>query len=133
MHDPVAAGRQTALRAIGLQALVAVLVATAFLAQGPRAALAAAAGGAALVAGHLVVAAVALGGGIVPARVAFARLLLGIAGKWLVVVAVVAVALEAWRLPPLPMLAGLVAGLLAYHVSFNFVTLNFGNRDKRER
>ena len=133
MHDPVAAGRQTALRAIGLQALVAVLVATAFLAQGPRAALAAAAGGAALVAGHLVVAAVALGGGIVPARVVFARLLLGIAGKWLVVVAVMAVALGVWRLPPLPMLAGLVAGLLAYYVSFNFVTLNFGNRDKRER
>ena len=126
MHDPVAAGRHTALRAIGFQAVVAVLLAAAFLVQGPRAALAAATGGAALVAGHLVAALLALGGGIVPARVAFARLLLGIAGKWLVVVAVLAVASGAWRLPPLPMLAGLVAGLLAYYVA-----LNFGNRKQR--
>ena len=128
MHDPVAAGRQTALRAIGFQAVVAVLLAAAFLVQGPRAALAAATGGAALVAGHLVAAMLALGGGIVPARVAFARLLIGIAGKWLVVVAVLAVASGAWRLPPLPMLAGLVGGLLAYYIS-----LNFGNRKNRER
>ena len=131
MHDPVAAGRHTALRAIGFQAVVAVLLAAAFLAQGPRAALAAATGGAALVAGHLVAALLALGGGIVPARVAFARLLLGIAGKWLVVVAVLAVASGAWRLPPLPMLAGLVAGLLAYHIALNGAALNFGNRKQR--
>ena len=131
MHDPVAAGRQTALRAIGFQAVVAVLLAAAFLALGPRAALAAATGGAALVAGQLVVAMLALGGGIVPARVAFARLLLGIAGKWLVVVAVLAVASGAWRLPPLPMLAGLVAGLLAYLIALNGAALNFGNRKQR--
>ena len=130
MHDPVAAGRQTALRAIGFQAVVAVLLAAAFLVEGPRAALAAATGGAALVAGHLVVAMVALGGGIVPARVAFARLLLGIAGKWLVVVAVLAIALGAWRLPPLPMLAGLVAGLLAYFISLNCTALNRKNRER---
>lgn len=133
MHDPVAAGRQTALRAIGIQAVVAGLLAAAFLVQGPRAALAAATGGAALVLGHLIVALVALGGGIVPARVAFARLVLGIAGKWLVVVAVMAVALGAWRLPPLPMLAGLVAGLLAYYIALNGAPSNFGNRNKRER
>lgn len=130
MHDPVAAGRHTALRAIGFQAVVAVLLAAAFLAQGPRAALAAATGGAALVAGHLVAALLALGGGIVPARVAFARLLLGIAGKWLVVVAVLAIALGAWRLPPLPMLAGLVAGLLAYFISLNCTALNRKNRER---
>ena len=128
MHDPVAAGRHSALRAIGFQAVVAVLLGGGFLAQGPPRALPAATGGAALVLGHLVVALVALGGGIVPARLAFARLLLGIAGKWLVVVAILAVALGAWRLPPLPMLGGLVAGLLAYYVA-----LNSGNRKKRER
>lgn len=125
MHDPVAADRHTALRAIGLQAVVVAVVAAAFLVQGPRAALSAATGGGALVVGHFVALAVALGGGIVSARVAFARLLLGIAGKWLVVVAVLAVASGAWRLAPLPMLAGLVAGLLAYHLSLNFIALNF--------
>lgn len=133
MHDPVTAGRRTALRAIGLQAIVALLVTVAFLTQGMDAALAAATGGAALVAGHLVVAMLALGGGIVNARVAFARLLLGIAGKWLVVVAVMAIALGAWRLPPLPMLAGLVAGLLAYYVALHFQASNLVDRDKRER
>ena len=117
MHDPVAAGRHTALRAIGFQAVVVLPVAAAaWLLQGPRAALAAATGGAALVLGHLVATALALGGGIQPARAAFARLLLGIAGKWLVVAAVVVVASGAWRLPPLPLLAGLVAGLLAYYL-----------------
>lgn len=131
MHDPVAAGRHTALRATGLQAVVVAVVAAAFLLQGPRAALSAATGGAALVAGHLVAATVALGGGIVSARVAFARLLLGIAGKWLVVVAVLAVALGAWRLPPLPMLAGLVAGLLAYYVALNIRGIELRQRDKR--
>lgn len=131
MHDPVAAGRHTALRAIGLQAVVAVVLAAAFLVQGPRDALAAAAGGGALVLGHLVVAMVALGGGIVSARAAFARLLLGIAGKWLVVMAVLAVALGAWRLPPLPMLAGLVAGLLAYYVAMNIRGFEHRQRDKR--
>ena len=132
MHDPVAAGRKTALRAIGHQAIAVLPVAAAWLLEGPRAALAAATGGAALVAGHLVATTLALGGGIQPARVAFARLLLGIAGKWLVVVAVLAVALGAWRLPPLPMLAGLVAGLLAYHASLHFAALNTsGHRDKR--
>ena len=133
MHDPVTAGRRTALRAIGFQAIVALLVTAAFLTQGMDAALAAATGGAALVAGHLVVAMLALGGGIVNARVAFARLLLGIAGKWLVVVAVMAIALGAWRLPPLPMLAGLVAGLLAYYVALHFQASNLVDRDKRER
>ena len=60
MHDPVAAGRQTALRAIGFQAVVAGLLAVAFLAQGLDAALAAATGGAALVLGHLVATTLAL-------------------------------------------------------------------------
>jgi hypothetical protein len=47
------------------------------------------------------------------------------------VVVAVAIALEAWRLPPLPMLAGLVAGLLAYHVALQVLSSNRLNRDKR--
>lgn len=131
MHDPVAAGRRTAYRAIAVQAAVVGVVAAAFLFSGTRQAVSAAAGGMALVAGHLLVAALALGGGIVPARAAFARLLLGLLGKWLLVVVAVAIALEAWRLPPLPMLAGLVAGLLAYHVALQVLSSNRLNRDKR--
>jgi F0F1-type ATP synthase assembly protein I len=119
VHDPVAAGRRTAFRAIAVQAAVVGVVAAAFLFSGTREALSALAGGLALVAGHLLVAALALGGGIVPARAAFARLLLGLLGKWLLVVVAVAIALEAWHLPPLPALVGVIAGLLAYLVGLN--------------
>jgi F0F1-type ATP synthase assembly protein I len=131
VHDPVAAGRRTAFRAVAVQAAVVGLVAAAYLSSDARQALAALVGGAALVAGHLLVAALALGGGIVPARAAYARLLLGLLGKWLLVVVALAIALEAWRLPPLPMLAGLVAGLLAYHVALQALSSNRLNRDKR--
>lgn len=113
MHDPIAAGRRSALRAVAIQAIVAVLAALVFLVQGPQAALAAGLGGGALALGNALAAVLSLGG-IVPARVAFARLLAGLLAKWCVTIAILAVGLEAWRLPPLPMLAGLLAGLLAY-------------------
>ena len=119
MHDPIAAGRRAALRAVAVQGLVVVLLAAAFLVQGAREALAAGVGGLALVLGNALSALVALGG-IVPAPVAFGRLLLGAMGKWLVAIAVLAAALAVWRLPPLPLLAGLVAGSLAYLVALNF-------------
>ena len=93
-------------------------MALAFLVKGPAQALAALVGGASLVAGNALVARLALGG-VVPARVAFARLLLGTALKWLVAGAVFAVGVGAWRLPALPMLAGLAAGLLAYLAALN--------------
>lgn len=108
------------MRAVSIQALVAALVAAAFLVQGPRSALAAAVAGGAMVAGNALAAMTALGGGIQPARLAFLRLLLAVLGKWVVVLAVFTVALGAWRLPPLPMLVGLAAGVLAYLLALNW-------------
>lgn len=127
MHDPVAAGRRSAHRALAVQAAVAALVALAFLPRGPNEAIAAAVGGGAMLVGNALAAGLALGGGIQPARAAFARLLLGTLAKWLAVVGVLAVAFGTWRMTPLPVLAGLLAGLLAY-----LVGLNLG-RVKRER
>ena len=72
-----------------------------------------------MAAGHALAAAVSFGGGIQPARLAFARLLLGVMGKWLVAMAGVALALGVWQLPPLPVVVGVVAGLLAYLVGLN--------------
>lgn len=118
MHDPIAAGRRTALRAVVVQFLVAIALAAAFLVQGTREALAAGLGGLALVLGNALAAVMALAG-IVPARVALGSLLLGTMAKWLVVIAVFVAALLFWRLPPLPLLAGLVAGLLAYLLALN--------------
>ena len=103
------------------------LVALAFLVKGPAQALAALVGGASLVAGNALVARLALGG-VVPARVAFARLLLGTAGKWLVAMLVFAIGLGVWRLPPLPMLYGLAAGLFAY-----LLALNLGKRGEPQQ
>lgn len=114
------------MRAVAIQAAVAGLVALAFLALGTQQALAAAAGGIAMLAGNGLAAAVALGGGIQPAGAAFARLLLGTLLKWLAVLVVVVVALQAWRLPPLATLAGLVAGVLA-----NLLALNLRSANKR--
>ena len=114
MHDPIAASRRSALRAVAMQAIVALLVALAFLAgDGTRAAAAAALGGLALALGNAVAATLSLRGAV-PARFAFTALLAGTTAKWGVVFVALGIALKAWQLPPLPMLAGLVAGLMAW-------------------
>jgi F0F1-type ATP synthase assembly protein I len=108
------------MRAVAIQAVAALLVALAALvAAGPRQGLAAALGGIAMLAGNALAAAVALGGGIQPAGAAFARLLLGALGKWVVALVVIAVALGPLRLPPLPLLAGVAAGTIAYLLALN--------------
>ena len=94
-------------------------VAAVFLIQDARAAAGAAVGGLAMAAGHALAAAVSFAGGIQPAGMAFARLLLGALGKWLLTLAIVALALEVWRLPPLPVVVGVTAGVLAYLVGLN--------------
>ncbi len=120
MHDPIAAGRRLALTAVAIQAIVAVPVALAFLAQGPRHVLAAGIGGLAMLLGNALAANTALAG-IVPARVALGRLLLGLLSKWIVAISIFAIGLAVWRLPPLPMLVGLAAGLLTNLLALNFV------------
>ena len=115
MHDPIATGRRAALRAVAVQAIVALLVAAGMLlSAGLEQGLAAAAGGIAMLAGNALAAMVALGGGIQPASAAFARLMLGTLGKWVVVMAVLAVALGVFGLPALSTLVWLAAGMLAY-------------------
>ena len=90
MHDPIAAGRSAAARAVAVEVAASGLVALGFLALDGRHALAAAIGGAAMAAGNALSIALAFGGGIQRAPVAFGRLLLGVMGKWMVVLAVFA-------------------------------------------
>ena len=114
MHDPIAASRRLALRAVAVQAAVALPVALAFLAgDGARGAAAAALGGLALALGNAVAATLSLRGAV-PARFAFAALMAGTAAKWMVVFVALGIGLRAWQLPPLPMLAGLATGLMAW-------------------
>ena len=88
--NSVATGQRNALRAAALQLLVVVLVAGLFLLWGVPHALAAALGGTAMM-----------------------RLLAGMVLKWAVVFGVLLVGLGAWKLPPLPLVAGLLTGLVA--------------------
>jgi hypothetical protein len=126
VHDPIAAGRSAAARAVAVEIAVGGLVALGFLALDGRHALAAAIGGAAMAAGNALSIALALGGGVQPASAAFARLLLGVMGKWMVVLATFALALAAWRLPPLPLLAGMAAGMLGYLLALNRIGARAG-------
>lgn len=121
MLNSVAAGRRLALRAVGCQLVAVMLVALAFLLQGPGAALATAVGGLGGVLGTVLAARVALGGGVVAARPAFARLLVATLLKWLVAITVLAIALAVWRLAPLPMLAGFATALVSYPILLNFL------------
>ncbi|MFD0740161.1 hypothetical protein ACFQZQ_12830 [Lysobacter koreensis] len=114
MHDPLSAGRRLASRAIALQAGATALAALAFLAHSAPSALAAAVGGGALVAGNAASAFMALGGGVQPAGAAMGRLLAGVVLKWAVVFAVLTLGLAGLKLPPLPMLVGVLAATLAF-------------------
>lgn len=131
MHDPIAAGRRSALRAVALQAAVSVLVALAFLVKDVPSAVAAAIGGGALAAGNAAAAWLSLRG-IERARAAFARLLAGMAAKWCVAIAILAVAMGIWRLPPLPMLCGLTVGLLVWLLAMNTTWVGRSHPGRRE-
>jgi ATP synthase protein I len=126
--NSAAAGRRLALRAVAYQSAAVVLVALGFLMQGWSAMLAALLGGVGVVSGNALAANIALGGGVVTARSAFLRLLLGTGLKWAVAITVFALALGVGRMAPLPLLAGFAAALVAYPL-----VLNFSVRVERER
>ena len=113
MSNPIAAGRRLAQRATAWQAVATVLVALAFLAKGLPSVLAALVGGGAVTLAAWLSALVALGGGVSPAGTAFARLLMGMALKWLLVLVAIVIALGLFRLPGLPLMAGVIAATLA--------------------
>lgn len=113
MLNSVAAGRRLVLRAAVWQTAAVLLVALLFLLRGPSQALAATVGGMAVVAGGLLAAWLAFGGGVLGAGSAVVRLAAGVVVKWVVVIGVLVAGAGLWKLPPLPLLAGLLAGLAA--------------------
>lgn len=113
MHDPLSAGRRLASRAIVWQAGATALATLASLPFGATHAFAAAVGGGAIVLAALLSMLIALGGGIGGAGLAMARLLLGMAAKWATVAIVLLCGLAIWRLPPVPLLLGVLVATLA--------------------
>ena len=118
MLNSVAAGRRQARSLVVAQAAGALAAALVFLVQGPEAALGALMGGGPVAVGSALMARRAFGGGVSGAGLALMRLLGGLALKWLVIVAALYIALARLELPPLPVIAGLCAALVASLLAF---------------
>jgi ATP synthase protein I len=115
--SPLASGQRLARRCAYAQLAVAGVLALGFLLVSPQAALAAGLGGAALGAGTLL-----MGWRGFPARApsaseALGGLVAGLLMKILLVGFVLLLGLGVWRLPPLPLLLGVFAGLVAFAVA----------------
>lgn len=100
------------MRVAVIQGVAVALVSALFLVWGIPQTLAAAVGGAATVLGGMAASRLALGGGVSPAATAMMRLMLGMLVKWLVLLVVLLVGLAVWKLPPWPLFAGIVTGLV---------------------
>lgn len=110
--NSVVAGKRSIMRVAVIQGVAVTLVSALFLVWGIPQALAAAVGGAATVLGGMAASRLALGGGVSPAATAMMRLVLGMLVKWLVLLVVLLVGLAVWKLPPWPLFAGIVTGLV---------------------
>lgn len=113
MFNSLVANRRLALRMVAVQAAVATLVALSFLLQAPKAALAAGIGGGAVALGSLVLAWRSMLGPAYSAGLALGRLISGLLLKWFVVLGALYLSLARLDLPPLPLLAGMVATMAA--------------------
>ena len=113
MLNSVAAGRRLVLRAAVWQTGAVLLVALLFLPWGLPRAVAAVVGGLAIVVGALLAAWMAFGGSVLGAVSAVLRLVAGMVVKWVVVIGVLVVGAGLYKLPPLPLLAGVITGLVA--------------------
>lgn len=113
MFNSLTANRRLAFRLVAVQAVVATLVALAFLFRDVQSALAAAIGGGAVALGSLVLAWRSMTGPAYSAGLALARIVSGLVLKWFVVLGALYLSLARFGLPPLPLLAGLVATMAA--------------------
>lgn len=114
VRNSMAAGRGLVLRALGLQAAVALGLALVFLLKDSASAMAAGIGGGAVVVGSALLGLRAFASDAASAGLALARLLAGMILKWVVVFGALYLALVRYGLPPLPLLAGLTGTTLAF-------------------
>ena len=121
MLNTVAAGRRLAQRQAALQAAVTLATALAFLLSGVEAALGALVGGAVMALGSLLAAWKGFSGGVATAGVVLWRLLVGLALKWCVIVGGLYLAIGVWRLPAVPVLAGVIVAAVAAMAGINWL------------
>ena len=109
-----AATRRLARNAALAQLLVGLVVALAVAAlSGQAAGIAAMIGATAVALGTLLMGRALLDGGVSTATGAMMRFVAGTLAKWVLVLAIGVLAIGVWKLPPLPLLAGLVVALAA--------------------
>ena len=112
MLNSVETGRRLMLRAAVYPLAAVAVLALAFLLVGPKYALGALASGVAVSAGGWVAARMALGGGVLGAGSAMARLIIAVVAKWALVFGVLMVGFLYFKLPALALLAGIAVGLM---------------------
>ena len=125
MYNPVSANRGRAWRVVRWQtvAVVAAAACALALARGNLAISAGVfAGGSAVVAGCALSLLVALGGGVQGATGVFGRLVFGTVLRWAVVALALLLVVGALRLPPFPVLIGVVVAELAFVVTSTLQT-----------
>jgi ATP synthase protein I len=121
VFNSLVANRRLAFRLVAVQAAVAAAVSAGFLLlQGPRESLAAALGGGAVAVGSMVLAWRALVGPAMSAGTALGRMVSGLLLKWVLVVGVLYLALSRFGLPAPPLLAGIVATMIAPFLTQGF-------------
>ena len=114
MSPNPAATSRLARKAALAQLLAGLVVAIAMGAlTGLPGAAAAMIGALAVVLGTFLMGRALLGGGVMSANSALVRLVAGMVAKWVLVLALGVLAIGVWKLPPLPLLAGLVSALAA--------------------
>ena len=101
-------------KATVVRALLGVgLAVTCYALVGAEATLGALAGVAAVVAGASLYGILMLGGGSAPATGVLTRLLVGMLAKWAAMLLILVVAIGVLELPPVPVLAGVIAAMVA--------------------
>ncbi len=110
--NPHAQGKLLAQRLGGLQALSAVFTALPWLLCGPRDAMAALLGGLLVALGTWLLGHRMFGGAGISAAAALTGLIVGSLLRWVTIAAGVALAIGWAKLPPLPMLCGLIVALM---------------------
>jgi F0F1-type ATP synthase assembly protein I len=110
--NPVETGRRSGYRLAAFQGVVAICVAAAFLIQGGQEAMGALFGGLVIALGSAIMAWRATAGGVQAAGSVLVRLASALLIKWVLIGVAMYLAFARLELPPLPVLAGLCAGLI---------------------
>lgn len=113
MYDPLQAGHRLARRSAAWQAGTTALLALVFLLQGVAHALSALVGGVSMLAGGAIAARLMVGGGVQASAGVMIRWFAGAIVKWVLVIVLLLLGLAVWRLPPVPMLLGVIVCLAA--------------------